>query len=198
VFIFYCCSVTQIFGFFSCSNRLDLPNQTLSLRSLSHSLSSQQDSTPLDTASPKEDVDAVNKRKNRKLKDNHDEEGKENYYCKYCNVTWPIHHFKNRQQFGAHCSNCSRKRKFKSTCLCLFLFLFLPTTPSDHARRGLKIPHRHFLHFILFDITHFHFVECISFSFTSAFPAIFRLFNVHSQTERLLIFHLILKMKVSF
>ena len=33
------------------------------------------------------------------------------YYCKFCNVTWPVGYFKNRQTFGAHCSNCSRKRK---------------------------------------------------------------------------------------
>lgn len=33
------------------------------------------------------------------------------YWCKYCNLTWPLSYFKNRQQFGAHCSNCSRKRK---------------------------------------------------------------------------------------
>lgn len=32
-----------------------------------------------------------------------------NYYCKYCNKTWDITYFKNSQQFGAHCSNCSRK-----------------------------------------------------------------------------------------
>jgi len=31
------------------------------------------------------------------------------YYCGYCNTTWPQGHFKNIQQFGAHCSNCSRK-----------------------------------------------------------------------------------------
>ncbi len=33
------------------------------------------------------------------------------YFCKYCNQQWPSSHFRNRQQFGAHCSNCSRKRK---------------------------------------------------------------------------------------
>eukprot|EP01122_Echinamoeba_exundans_P013392 TRINITY_DN5843_c0_g1_i1.p1 TRINITY_DN5843_c0_g1~~TRINITY_DN5843_c0_g1_i1.p1 ORF type:complete len:610 (+),score=139.75 TRINITY_DN5843_c0_g1_i1:78-1907(+) len=37
--------------------------------------------------------------------------GKDVYWCKYCNLTWPLSYFKNRQQFGAHCSNCSRKRK---------------------------------------------------------------------------------------
>lgn len=37
----------------------------------------------------------------------------EQYYCKYCGLTWPMNYFKNRQQFGAHCSNCSRKRKFR-------------------------------------------------------------------------------------
>ncbi|PRP82544.1 hypothetical protein PROFUN_04849 [Planoprotostelium fungivorum] len=31
------------------------------------------------------------------------------YYCGYCNTSWPAGHFKNIQQFGAHCSNCSRK-----------------------------------------------------------------------------------------
>eukprot|EP01096_Ripella_sp_DP13-Kostka_P017663 TRINITY_DN912_c0_g1_i1.p1 TRINITY_DN912_c0_g1~~TRINITY_DN912_c0_g1_i1.p1 ORF type:complete len:453 (+),score=210.56 TRINITY_DN912_c0_g1_i1:638-1996(+) len=33
------------------------------------------------------------------------------YYCRYCNTSWPAKHFRNRQQFGAHCSNCSRKRR---------------------------------------------------------------------------------------
>ncbi|KAL6068235.1 GATA zinc finger domain containing protein [Balamuthia mandrillaris] len=33
------------------------------------------------------------------------------YYCRYCNRTWPLSAFRNSQQFGAHCSNCSRKRK---------------------------------------------------------------------------------------
>lgn len=39
----------------------------------------------------------------------------EQYYCKYCCMTWPLNYFKNRQQFGAHCSNCSRKRKSRGT-----------------------------------------------------------------------------------
>eukprot|EP01088_Endostelium_zonatum_P021083 TRINITY_DN809_c1_g1_i1.p1 TRINITY_DN809_c1_g1~~TRINITY_DN809_c1_g1_i1.p1 ORF type:complete len:648 (+),score=224.10 TRINITY_DN809_c1_g1_i1:192-2135(+) len=39
--------------------------------------------------------------------------GKEDYYCKYCEKSWPFSHFRNAQQFGAHCSNCSRKRKVK-------------------------------------------------------------------------------------
>jgi len=33
------------------------------------------------------------------------------YYCKYCNQTWALSHFRNSQQFGAHCSNCSRRPK---------------------------------------------------------------------------------------
>jgi len=41
------------------------------------------------------------------------EGGKEQYYCKYCDTAWPYNHFRNAQQFGAHCSNCSRKRKVK-------------------------------------------------------------------------------------
>eukprot|EP01122_Echinamoeba_exundans_P011827 TRINITY_DN4834_c0_g1_i1.p1 TRINITY_DN4834_c0_g1~~TRINITY_DN4834_c0_g1_i1.p1 ORF type:complete len:437 (+),score=72.21 TRINITY_DN4834_c0_g1_i1:221-1531(+) len=35
---------------------------------------------------------------------------KDFYWCQYCNLSWPFSYFKNRQQFGAHCSNCSRKR----------------------------------------------------------------------------------------
>lgn len=35
------------------------------------------------------------------------------YRCKFCQQTWPQSHFRNAQQFGAHCSNCSRKRKVK-------------------------------------------------------------------------------------
>ncbi|GAM20074.1 hypothetical protein SAMD00019534_032490 [Acytostelium subglobosum LB1] len=33
------------------------------------------------------------------------------YFCKYCKKNWPLSSFKNSQQFGAHCSNCSRKSK---------------------------------------------------------------------------------------
>jgi len=44
----------------------------------------------------------------RKNDEGNDEEF---YYCKYCDNSWPSTHFRNRQQFGAHCSNCSRKRK---------------------------------------------------------------------------------------
>jgi hypothetical protein len=33
------------------------------------------------------------------------------HYCKYCNTSWPVGFFKNTQQFGAHCSNCSRKHR---------------------------------------------------------------------------------------
>jgi len=36
-------------------------------------------------------------------------DSRKNYYCKYCNKTWDFTHFKNSQQFGAHCSNCSRR-----------------------------------------------------------------------------------------
>lgn len=41
------------------------------------------------------------------------EGAKDEYYCKYCDTSWPHNHFRNAQQFGAHCSNCSRKRKVK-------------------------------------------------------------------------------------
>lgn len=36
-------------------------------------------------------------------------DSRKNYYCKFCNKTWDCTHFKNSQQFGAHCSNCSRR-----------------------------------------------------------------------------------------
>jgi hypothetical protein len=36
-------------------------------------------------------------------------DSRKNYFCKFCNKTWDFHHFKNSQQFGAHCSNCSRR-----------------------------------------------------------------------------------------
>jgi hypothetical protein len=42
---------------------------------------------------------------------------KERYYCKYCNMSWDVNYFRNRQQWGAHCSNCSRKRKLKGATL---------------------------------------------------------------------------------
>jgi len=45
------------------------------------------------------------------VKKNDDGFDEEFYYCKYCDNSWPSTHFRNRQQFGAHCSNCSRKRK---------------------------------------------------------------------------------------
>lgn len=50
-------------------------------------------------------------------------EHKDVYWCKYCNLTWPLSYFKNRQQFGAHCSNCSRKRKSRGTQM-IRLFAF--------------------------------------------------------------------------
>lgn len=31
------------------------------------------------------------------------------YYCKYCDQTFSMTQFRNSQQFGAHCSNCSRR-----------------------------------------------------------------------------------------
>eukprot|EP01130_Rhizamoeba_saxonica_P000884 TRINITY_DN10774_c0_g1_i1.p1 TRINITY_DN10774_c0_g1~~TRINITY_DN10774_c0_g1_i1.p1 ORF type:complete len:437 (+),score=85.94 TRINITY_DN10774_c0_g1_i1:50-1360(+) len=31
------------------------------------------------------------------------------YHCKYCDKKFGLKHFKNRQQFGIHCSNCSRE-----------------------------------------------------------------------------------------
>lgn len=31
------------------------------------------------------------------------------WHCRYCGQSWPQGFFRNSQQFGAHCSNCSRK-----------------------------------------------------------------------------------------
>jgi len=36
------------------------------------------------------------------------------YHCRYCDKYFSLSYFKNRQQFGAHCSNCSRHRKLRS------------------------------------------------------------------------------------
>eukprot|EP01117_Protostelium_nocturnum_P011960 TRINITY_DN4377_c0_g1_i1.p1 TRINITY_DN4377_c0_g1~~TRINITY_DN4377_c0_g1_i1.p1 ORF type:complete len:537 (+),score=232.99 TRINITY_DN4377_c0_g1_i1:312-1922(+) len=36
-------------------------------------------------------------------------EATKEYFCTYCGMSWPFGYFKNIQQFGAHCSNCSRK-----------------------------------------------------------------------------------------
>lgn len=51
-----------------------------------------------------------------KLKDKDASELKENkrkkYYCKYCDQTFSLSQFRNSQQFGAHCSNCSRRPRF--------------------------------------------------------------------------------------
>lgn len=44
---------------------------------------------------------------------NENPDGTAYYHCKFCQHTWPQSHFRNAQQFGAHCSNCSRKRKVK-------------------------------------------------------------------------------------
>jgi hypothetical protein len=46
---------------------------------------------------------------------NENPDGTAYYHCKFCQHTWPQSHFRNAQQFGAHCSNCSRKRKVKGT-----------------------------------------------------------------------------------
>jgi len=35
------------------------------------------------------------------------------YYCKYCDQTFSLSQFRNSQQFGAHCSNCSRRPRLE-------------------------------------------------------------------------------------
>lgn len=60
----------------------------------------------------------------------------EQYYCKYCGLTWPLNFFKNRQQFGAHCSNCSRKRKSRGMYCVSPSFCYthnVPLTPHNSA-----------------------------------------------------------------
>jgi len=36
------------------------------------------------------------------------------YHCRHCNGSWPVSAFRNPQQFGAHCSNCSRSKKARA------------------------------------------------------------------------------------
>ena len=73
------------------------------------------------TSSTKKDKDRADKQvveyDDDYYDDLHDKDrvGENNYYCRYCDTTWPLNYFRNRQQFGAHCSNCSRKRKPRGT-----------------------------------------------------------------------------------
>ena len=39
---------------------------------------------------------------------------RDTYYCKHCDTTFPVGFFRNVQQFGAHCSNCSRGRSLQA------------------------------------------------------------------------------------
>jgi len=39
---------------------------------------------------------------------------KDTYYCKHCDTNFPVGFFRNVQQFGAHCSNCSRGRSLQT------------------------------------------------------------------------------------
>eukprot|EP01110_Echinostelium_bisporum_P011966 TRINITY_DN6107_c0_g1_i1.p1 TRINITY_DN6107_c0_g1~~TRINITY_DN6107_c0_g1_i1.p1 ORF type:complete len:283 (+),score=61.27 TRINITY_DN6107_c0_g1_i1:127-975(+) len=59
----------------------------------------EKDLTPISKTIFKERIDHDNERDYRK----------KGYFCKYCNKTWAFTQFKNSQQFGAHCSNCSRR-----------------------------------------------------------------------------------------
>lgn len=60
----------------------------------------------------------------------------EQYYCKYCGLTWPLNFFKNRQQFGAHCSNCSRKRKSRELTNPAANALEHTPTVNDYSLQG--------------------------------------------------------------
>lgn len=42
-----------------------------------------------------------------------DDSNNSSYYCRYCDKYFSSAVFRNRQQFGAHCSNCSRHRKLR-------------------------------------------------------------------------------------
>eukprot|EP01133_Synstelium_polycarpum_P003935 gene3935-4556_t len=58
----------------------------------------------------------------------------EQYYCKYCDKTWPSSFFRNKQSFGAHCSNCSRKRKHRDDG-----YPFVPEINNEkRQRRGAE------------------------------------------------------------
>lgn len=39
---------------------------------------------------------------------------RDTYYCKHCDTNFPVGFFRNVQQFGAHCSNCSRGRSLQT------------------------------------------------------------------------------------
>ncbi|EFA77896.1 hypothetical protein PPL_09396 [Heterostelium album PN500] len=58
------------------------------------------------------------------------ESNPEQYYCKFCDKTWPSSYFKNKQSFGAHCSNCSRKRKQRDDG-----FPFVPEINTEKRQR---------------------------------------------------------------
>ena len=48
----------------------------------------------------------------------------QHYYCRYCQESWPLSFFRNSQQFGAHCSNCSRRAKEQNCPTIIEGFLF--------------------------------------------------------------------------
>jgi len=56
------------------------------------------------------------------------------YYCKWCQKTWAISAFPSRQSFGAHCSNCSRKRRNKGANS----FLLLSSNKISPVLRSFK------------------------------------------------------------
>lgn len=55
------------------------------------------------------------------------------YHCKFCDQAWPASYFRNRQQFGAHCSNCSRRRNVGPPEGVLRLSGALPLPPKKKA-----------------------------------------------------------------
>jgi GATA zinc finger len=59
----------------------------------------------------------------------------ESYFCKYCNRVWPATAFRNAQQFGAHCSNCSRQGKGAEPVLASASLSSMPRTTAASRRR---------------------------------------------------------------
>ncbi|KAF2076788.1 hypothetical protein CYY_001914 [Polysphondylium violaceum] len=99
--------------------QIQQPNQFLPSFS-SHQQSLQQKSQPQQILQQQQMEDPLSDDYNKKRK--HDimapsfmdplgTDFEKDYYCKYCKKTWPQSSFRNSQQFGAHCSNCSRKPK---------------------------------------------------------------------------------------
>lgn len=53
------------------------------------------------------------------------------YHCRHCDTTWPTSAFRNRQQFGAHCSNCKQKKDRQRKYVLALSRFAAASTPSS-------------------------------------------------------------------